>query len=48
LRHLTNVTPEGRSGELKKYALGVTVLERPESFDPRISNARTYRNGKCR
>src|SRR5271154_5685109 len=36
LRHLTNVTLEGRSGELKEYALGVTVLERPESFDPRI------------
>ena len=36
LRHLTSVTLEGRSGELKEYALGVTVLERPESFDPRI------------
>src|ERR1700691_1758167 len=36
LRHLTSVTREGRSGKLKEYALGVTVLERPESFDPRI------------
>jgi hypothetical protein len=36
LCYLTNVTPEGRSGELKEYALGITVLERPESFDPRI------------
>ena len=36
LRHLTNVTLEGRGGELKEYALAVTVLERPESFDPRI------------
>ena len=36
LRYLTNVTLEGRSSELKEYALGVTVLERPETFDPRI------------
>jgi len=36
LRHLTNLTLEGRSGELKEYTLGVTVLARPESFDPRI------------
>jgi tetratricopeptide (TPR) repeat protein/TolB-like protein len=36
LRHLTKVTLEGRGSELKEYALGVTVLERPETFDPRI------------
>jgi len=36
LRYLTKITLEGRSSELKEYALGVTVLERPEAFDPRI------------
>ena len=36
LRYLTNVTLEGRSSELKEYALGVSVLDRPEAFDPRI------------
>ena len=36
LRYLTKITLEGRSSELKEYALGVTVLERPETFDPRI------------
>ena len=35
LRHVTGRALEGRGGELKEYALGVTVFERPESFDPR-------------
>jgi tetratricopeptide (TPR) repeat protein len=35
LRHLTNLTLDGRSGELKEYSLGVTVLDRPEDYDPR-------------
>jgi hypothetical protein len=36
LRYLTNLTLEGRSAELKEYTLGVTVLDRPEDYDPRI------------
>lgn len=36
LRHVTTLTLDGRSGELKEYALGVTVFERPPSYDPRI------------
>lgn len=36
LRHITKVTLDGRSSELKEYALGVTVFDRPESYDSRI------------
>jgi eukaryotic-like serine/threonine-protein kinase len=35
LRYLTGRALEGRGGELKEYTLGVTVFERPDSFDPR-------------
>ncbi len=35
LRHVTAMALEERGGELKEYALGVAVFERPESFDPR-------------
>ena len=34
LRHLTSLTLEGRSRELKEYSLGITVFERPASYDP--------------
>jgi len=37
LGHITRLTLEGHNdGELKEYALGVTVFQRPESYDPRI------------
>jgi TolB-like protein/tetratricopeptide (TPR) repeat protein len=36
LRHVTTLTLEGRAGELKEYTLGVTIFERPPSYDPRI------------
>jgi TolB-like protein/tetratricopeptide (TPR) repeat protein len=36
LRHVTTLTLEGRAGELKEYSLGVTVFERPPSYDPRV------------
>jgi eukaryotic-like serine/threonine-protein kinase len=36
LRHVTTLALEGRGGELKEYSLGVTVFERPSSYDPRI------------
>ena len=35
LRYITNVTLAGRGAEIKEYALGVTVLDRPASYDPR-------------
>jgi tetratricopeptide (TPR) repeat protein len=35
LRHVTTLKLEGRGSELKEYSLGVTVFERPESYDPR-------------
>jgi tetratricopeptide (TPR) repeat protein len=35
LRYVTRLALEGRGGELKEYALGVSVFERPDSFDPR-------------
>lgn len=35
LRYVTDCAREGRSNELKEYALGVAVFDRPESFDPR-------------
>ena len=35
LRYITDRALEGRGGELKEYALGVSVFERPDSFDPR-------------
>ncbi len=35
LRHLTATALQGRAGELKEYTLGVTVFDRPPSFDPR-------------
>ena len=35
LRYITGLAVEGRGGELKEYALGTTVFERPDSFDPR-------------
>src|SRR5580692_2263327 len=35
LRYVTGLALEGRGGELKEYALGVSVFERPDSFDPR-------------
>src|SRR5580704_17569149 len=34
LRHLTSLALAGRSDELKEYSLGVTVFERPPSYDP--------------
>jgi TolB-like protein len=34
LRYLTSRALEGRGSELKEYALGVSVFERPDSFDP--------------
>ncbi len=36
MRFLVTETLEGRAEELKEYVLGVQVLGRPESFDPRI------------
>ncbi len=36
LRHVTGLALEGRAGEIKEYALGVTVFERPPHYDPRI------------
>jgi len=36
LRHVTSLTLEGRADQLKEYTLGVTVFERPPSYDPRI------------
>ena len=36
LRHITNTALEGRGAELKEYTLGVSVFDRPDSFDPRI------------
>lgn len=38
LRHLAEQTIEGRTEGLKEYTLGVDVLGRPESFDPRIDS----------
>ncbi len=35
LRYVTSRTLEGHASELKEYVLGVSVFERPESFDPR-------------
>jgi len=35
LRYVTDRALEGRGGELKEYALGVSVFDRPDSFDPR-------------
>ena len=35
LRHITSLALEGRGAELKEYALGVTVFQRPDSYDPR-------------
>jgi tetratricopeptide (TPR) repeat protein/TolB-like protein len=35
LRYVTNRTLEGHASELKEYVLGVSVFERPDSFDPR-------------
>ena len=35
LRYVTNRTLEGCASELKEYVLGVSVFERPDSFDPR-------------
>ncbi|MGO9261997.1 MAG: hypothetical protein ACLQU1_37690 [Bryobacteraceae bacterium] len=34
LRHLTSLALAGRSGELREYSLGITVFERPASYDP--------------
>src|SRR5580658_6866310 len=34
LRYVIDRTIEGREGELKEYTLGVSVFERPDSFDP--------------
>jgi tetratricopeptide (TPR) repeat protein len=36
LRHITQCALDGRGSELKEYTLGVTVFERPDSFDPRV------------
>jgi TolB-like protein len=36
LRHVTTLALDGRRVELKEYSLGLTVFERPESFDPRV------------
>jgi len=35
LRSVTTLRLEGRGGELKEYALGISVFGRPDSFDPR-------------
>lgn len=35
LRYITSQALDGRGSELKEYALGVSVFERPDSFDPR-------------
>ncbi len=35
LRYVTDRALEGRVGELKEYALGISVFDRPGSFDPR-------------
>ncbi|MGA2601335.1 MAG: hypothetical protein ABSH09_30590 [Bryobacteraceae bacterium] len=35
LRYVTSRTLEGHASELKEYVLGVSVFERPDSFDPR-------------
>jgi len=35
LRHVIDCAIEGREDALKEYTLGVTVFERPDSFDPR-------------
>jgi TolB-like protein len=35
LRYLTNLSLGGRTSELKEYSLGVSVFDRPESYDPR-------------
>jgi eukaryotic-like serine/threonine-protein kinase len=35
LRYVTGLALEGRGGELKEYSLGISVFERPDSFDPR-------------
>ena len=34
LRYVTSRALEGRGSELKEYTLGVSVFERPDSFDP--------------
>ena len=34
LRYVTSRALEGRANELKEYALGVCVFDRPDSFDP--------------
>jgi len=36
LRHLTSLALAGRSDELKEYSLGITVFERPASYDPGV------------
>jgi TolB-like protein len=36
LRHVTTLSLEGRTNQLKEYSLGVAVFDRAESYDPRI------------